>query len=431
MKLLLTLALACTLAHAQTSTSEWWLDNDPSAIYSTQSTCDAAARKANKAWSPECPRHLRILPKQPPAESQFVKCPAGTAGPGFTQTRTYSVANGDWIAGPWTPASSPLCVAPPASNMPVVDRSKIPAARIGMPGPMIRTSLQNQVPNLADVGAFRLGCYRSHFLFDDPLVFPGQPGVSHLHIFWGNTGLTANSTVAGNASSGNSTCSGGTLNRSAYWTPAVIDTTDGSPVDSSGFLVYYKTGYGGVKPADVKAVPTGLRFISGAAAGNPATPSTAGRFACIGGPDGTPGVGWQTTIPATGCAPGQSMLMEVSFPQCWDGVNLDSPDHKSHMHDATGSGCPSTHPVALPSISYEVYYSITAANVGRMPKWRLSSDNYDPTKPAGYSAHGDYLMGWDPATMTKIIKNCDNPSMDCHANLLGDGTELWMPDAQP
>jgi hypothetical protein len=117
--------------------------------------------------------------------------------------------------------------------------------------------------------------------------------------------------------------------------------------------------------------------------------------------------------------------MEVNFPQCWDGVNLDSPDHKSHMAEATGSGCPSTHPVALPHISYEVYYDLAKVTLSRMAKWRLSSDNYATTTPGGYSAHGDYVMGWDATTMQKVVKNCDNPSVDCHANLLGDGTTLY------
>jgi len=44
------------------------------------------------------------------------------------------------------------------------------------------------------------------------------------------------------------------------------------------------------------------------------------------------------------------------FPHCWDGKNLDSPDHKSHVAYGQGSGasgggaCPSTHPVKLPQI---------------------------------------------------------------------------------
>lgn len=39
------------------------------------------------------------------------------------------------------------------------------------------------------------------------------------------------------------------------------------------------------------------------------------------------------------------------FPTCWDGVNLDSPDHRSHVAYPesgtleSGGRCPSTHPV--------------------------------------------------------------------------------------
>jgi hypothetical protein len=258
--------------------------------------------------------------------------------------------------------------------------------------------------------------------FNDPIVFPGQPGISHLHTFVGNTGTNANSTSASIANTGNSTCAGGTLNRSSYWFPSMIDTTDGTPIAPDGFLVYYKTGYGGVKPADVKAVPAGLRFISGdSKATVPDDWSGAGRFSCVGG---DVGVGWQRSIPAN-CQQYNSLIMEVNFPQCWDGVNLDSPDHKSHMANATGTGCPSTHPVALPSISFNIFFDLSKVKLANMKNWRLSSDNYPSTSPGGYSAHGDYVMGWDPATMAKIIKNCDNPSVDCHANLLGDGTWLY------
>jgi hypothetical protein len=119
------------------------------------------------------------------------------------------------------------------------------------------------------------------------------------------------------------------------------------------------------------------------------------------------------------------MIMEVDFPQCWDGKNLDSPDHKSHMHEATGSGCPTSHPVALPAIAYEIYYDMPA-DLNRMAKWRLASDNYSPADgPGGYSAHGDYMMGWDVDVMKTFITLCDNASKDCHANLLGDGTWLY------
>ena len=51
------------------------------------------------------------------------------------------------------------------------------------------------------------------------------------------------------------------------------------------------------------------------------------------------------------------MRAQVYFPSCWDGVNLDSPDHKSHMSYPIGAFnggvCPSSHPKRLISLFYE------------------------------------------------------------------------------
>ena len=79
-------------------------------------------------------------------------------------------------------------------------------------------------------GSFRTMCSLAKMAFDDPIVFPGQPGKSHLHMFFGNTAVSGNSTAASIKSTGNGTCKGGTLNRTAYWTPAMVDTKTGSVV---------------------------------------------------------------------------------------------------------------------------------------------------------------------------------------------------------
>lgn len=55
----------------------------------------------------------------------------------------------------------------------------------------------------------------------------------------------------------------------------------------------------------------------------------------------------------------------ILYPTCWDGVNLDSPDHKSHVaYPKNGAApfsgtsipgdCPSTHPVKIPQVMLEV-----------------------------------------------------------------------------
>ena len=60
------------------------------------------------------------------------------------------------------------------------------------------------------------------------------------------------------------------------------------------------------------------------------------------------------------------------FPTCWDGVNLDSPDHKSHTAYAIGAGpndagptgkCPASHPVVIPQVMYEVMWDVSAKHL--------------------------------------------------------------------
>jgi hypothetical protein len=49
------------------------------------------------------------------------------------------------------------------------------------------------------------------------------------------------------------------------------------------------------------------------------------------------------TIPPEGCS--GFLRMSVEFPSCWNGVDLDSPSHNSHVAYRLGDNtCPSSHP---------------------------------------------------------------------------------------
>jgi hypothetical protein len=270
----------------------------------------------------------------------------------------------------------------------------------------------------SDIGAFRVPCEVSHFSFNDPLVFPGKPGVSHLHMFFGNTGTDANSTVDSILNSGNSTCGGGILDRTAYWVPALIDGT-GNVVLPDSAIFYYKTGYNGIKPNEVKAIPKGLRMISGN--GSLSSAQGQGNWGCtelyIGHKDSI-----QEVLNDPRCPVGNHLQLSIEFPQCWDNKNLDSGDHKSHLVNPVNNVCPSTHPIAIPVISFNIRFPIPQ----NAQDWHLSSDMYDyASKGGGFSAHGDWWDGWDSATEEAWIKNCDNASKDCHGYLLGDGRTLY------
>lgn len=77
-----------------------------------------------------------------------------------------------------------------------------------------------------DVDAkLRFLCVFSHLSYDDPILFPGIPNATHLHLFFGNTLTDYNSTYASLRASGDGTCQGGPLNRTGYWMPAMIDSS--------------------------------------------------------------------------------------------------------------------------------------------------------------------------------------------------------------
>ncbi len=351
----------------------------------------------------------------------------GTGAKWVTQTLNpgaiCSIATFGADPGPWLTKFCEVQVTAPAVTQvagarPVVNTGLLPAAAKGATTPQVRPLTAGELANPGmlpaptDVSAFREPCLFSHMGADDPIAFAGKPGASHMHTFMGNSLTSSASTADSLAGSGGSSCVGGTLNRTAYWQPTMIDSRTGQPVTPISGQFYYKQGYLGVSGASIQAFPHGLRMIAGDA--NATTPVNAtSRFACLNGGS------WQTSIPT--CAVGDTLMVSVAFPQCWDGVNVDSPDHRSHMAYATGAGCPSDHPVALPEVTIRFDYVI--GETGASSNWRLSSDNY--SGPAGYSLHADWFGGWDPATNQTFVTRCLNAGMDCHDYLLGDGRIMY------
>ena len=204
-------------------------------------------------------------------------------------------------------------------------------------------------------------CTSGQLLKDDPIVYPGQPGVSHLHQFFGNTAANAGSSYASLRTSGGTTCgkSDAPVNRSAYWFPAMLDGA-GHVVKPDYVKLYYK----GVPACDPNCqpainphargfcvgMPNGLRFIGynmttrAAARPIPLMRRRCGiRFECWGNAQGT--VGWARLrtlhtlddMFAAGCPIGAQLIILVGAPDCWDGVNLDTADHRSHLVYGTGT----------------------------------------------------------------------------------------------
>jgi len=74
--------------------------------------------------------------------------------------------------------------------------------------------------NAVRVAEFNAACTYSHSFKDDPIVFPGLPGASHMHSFLGNRSTNANSTTESLMANTASSC-GPALDHSAYWIPTL------------------------------------------------------------------------------------------------------------------------------------------------------------------------------------------------------------------
>lgn len=130
------------------------------------------------------------------------------------------------------------------------------------------------------------------------------------------------------------------------------------------------------------------------------------------------------------CAIDDLVEIRIVFPQCWDGVHLDSPDHQRHMAypseaspPKAGTGaCPASHPIAIPEISYNFVVYVTE-DTGPSTLWRFASDMGGETL-GGASLHGDWMNGWNTDIMAQIVRNCLQAAQECGVGLLGDGRKL-------
>lgn len=337
---------------------------------------------------------------------------------------------------PVTKPAEPVVTPPPSTTnpstlpnivqtglMPAVNISKNIAPVIGFSDLRIRPIMGNfDIPSVGDGdGQFRIDCAVSHMSNDDPILYPNQQGAAHHHTFFGNTSVNYKSNLMTLSTTSNSTCRGGIANRSAYWVPSIIDTATNTPLVPYSALWYYKTGYI-VNKSKITAPPKGLRIIAGNMKSTTSASSPQISFNCF--KEGAPSSPATKHIPV--CGQGWTIVTHINFPQCWDGKNLDSPDHQSHMTYSNNDygGCPATHPVAIPSITLNVKYLI-ASSTGTKT-WRMSSDNYPVNgNNAGYSSHADWVNGWDEKVIAGVVKNCLNAGKDCGNHMLGDGTVIY------
>jgi len=197
-------------------------------------------------------------------------------------------------------------------------------------------------------------------------------------------------------------------------------------VPNGGLLVYY-LNRGDLdasnKGPGLKAFPPGLKMVSG----DPTSRSRkfkrgegsqaelaerAAEWECLRYPSkGYNSADTGDGFPDTDCESGFNS--RIHMPACWDGKNLDSADHHSHVAYLTGldnGSCPTSHPVGFLKLLYEVTWDVHSF----AERWDSTKDSwpfvYSNGDPTGFSWHGDFHNGWNETVLQNAIDLCNNPN---------------------
>ena len=236
---------------------------------------------------------------------------------------------------------------------------------------------------------FVSGCGFSHRGPDDPIVFPGQPGRSHDHSFVGSVSTNAYSTLSTLQHSA-TTCRrlGDTA---GYWMPTLL--VDSQPVTPTMATIYSRRS----TLAAPQAFPAGLKMVAGNSVAIGTQDPRIVFWNC--GVDG--GVKPSSLPPTCANTTTEALRLHVTFPSCWNGHNLDSVDHKSHMAYPTRGVCPADHPVPTPQITLIYRYPTTGG-----PLTALASGS-------AITGHGDFFNAWNQSDLNRLVTTCLDALRHC------------------
>ncbi|KAL2127847.1 hypothetical protein VTI74DRAFT_10097 [Chaetomium olivicolor] len=274
----------------------------------------------------------------------------------------------------------------------------------------------------------------------DPIISPG--GISqHAHAIHGSSGFSESATYE-DLINGDCTSCAAIQDKSAYWAPTLyFKHANGTYQDVEqvgGILAYYFLHPDDRDPTKrITAFPNNFRMIAGdstrrnysisglnyldpdppkslwAALGQTSQYDLAQRaigFNCLNYQKAPEGSLFRHYLPDKAyldefCADG--IRFEVSFPSCWNGKDISSPDHKSHVAypDLVLNGnCPDGFPVKLPGLFFETIWA-TNAFVGVPGEFVISNGDVQ-----GFGYHGDFISGWDAKFLQAAVDTCTSDS---------------------
>jgi hypothetical protein len=251
------------------------------------------------------------------------------------------------------------------------------------------------------------------------IVAPGNNnGAHHLHDYVGNLSTDGNSTNESLAAAG-TTCRNG--DKSTYYWPVIrvrdtrlpgsghsrhggVGSSTPDPTNPHNVGTVLKPDsvtlqWRGSPTAKVVAMPEFIRIITGdaKAAINGGAAANA-KWSCTGFTNR-----FTTKYPL--CPRGSELMRQLDFPSCWDGTNIDSTNHRTHVvfPDKTGA-CPSA-TKAIPALRMTLTYDVPRGKV-------FAVDAFPEVQHNPITDHGDFTNVFPDQLMNQLV-NCINTGKRC------------------
>ncbi len=280
--------------------------------------------------------------------------------------------------------------------------------------------IRNVAPNTARparngpaTGTFTSRCGRNenrHLNPDNVIVAPGvSNGAHHMHDYVGNR-ITDGFSSNGKLANAGTTCSNG--DQSAYYWPVlrVLDGTNDKDAKAPGggkdknvgrILQPAEVGitYSSATGNRVQPMTRFLRIITGDAKALTNGPANAhASWSCTGFEDR------QLADKYPICPSGSRVVRTLKFPDCWDGKNIDSANHRTHTAFSKNGSCPRNFR-AIPQLVQRVAYDVPSGA-------KFAVDSFPEQLHNPITDHGDFINVMNRNLLDQMV-SCINEGRRC------------------
>ncbi|CAM5309626.1 DUF1996 domain-containing protein [Streptomyces avidinii] len=279
----------------------------------------------------------------------------------------------------------------------------------------IRPNVKNPAAQAgASKGSFISQCGRNengHFNPDNVIVAPGvSNGAHHMHDYVGNNSTDAFSTNDSLAKSG-TTCGNG--DQSSYYWPVLrlrdgkverdAKAPGGGQDGNVGTILQPKQvsiTFKGSPVGKVTAMPRFMRIITGdAKAFTNGNANANASWSCTGFENR------QLKDKYPVCPKGSDVVRSFTFQSCWDGKNIDSANHRTHVAFPDKNGRCQKGFKAIPQLVMRLTYGVA-------PGARFAVDSFPEQLHKPATDHDDFINVMSNGLMNKAV-GCINEGRTC------------------